>query len=136
MIRRLQIKDIRKIVNLWKKTKGIGLSEADSEKNLKRFISKNTGLNYVFEVNGKIAGTILCGNDGRRGYLYHVVVDESFRAKGIGKELVQKSLEALKKQGIQKCHLFVFENNELGIGFWKGTGWNKRDDLIVFSKNL
>ncbi|MFS8630463.1 MAG: GNAT family N-acetyltransferase, partial [Bacillales bacterium] len=83
----------------------------------------------------KIIGTSLCGHDGRRGYLYHVVVSDLYRNRGIGKSLVAKSLSGLKEQGIHKCHLFVYAKNELGKQFWTSTGWTLRKDIVIMSKH-
>lgn len=135
-IRKMVIEDYEKIFELWSKTKGIGLSEADSKENIPSFLKRNEGLSFVCEVDGVIIGAILCGYDGRRGYIHHLVVHEEHRKKGIGNELVSKCLEKLKSKGIAKCHLFIFCDNEIGISFWNKTGWVKRDDIFIFSKKI
>ena len=35
---------------------------------------------------------LFCGHDGRRGYIYHVAVDENYRRKGIGRNWWQRLL--------------------------------------------
>ena len=32
---------------------------------------------------------------------------------------VERTLQALAEQGIQKCHIMVFGSNESGLAFWK-----------------
>lgn len=130
----MQIDDYNEIYNLWKNTPGMGLDNADSFENISKFLIKNGKLCFVCKHEGRIVGTILCGNDGRRGYIYHVAVDVNYRGKGIGKSLVDKSLQRLKDEGVAKCHLFVFADNEIGNSFWNSTGWQKRDDVYVYSK--
>ena len=83
-----------------------------------------------------IVGTILAGHDGRRGYIHHTCVLPEYRGQGIGELLVKSSLIALKAEGIEKCHLFVFKDNELGRGFWSKLDWKKRDDLLIYSKDI
>jgi predicted acetyltransferase len=134
-IREIHIDDYREIYALWSRTPGMGLSDADSEQSIKKFIIRNNGLSFCYTEENKIIGTILCGHDGRRGYIYHVTVAEEYRGKGIGRTLVEKSLQSLTEAGINKCHLFVFADNETGINFWNSTGWIKRDDIFVYSKN-
>ncbi len=46
------------------------------------------------------------------------------------------SLEHLVNAGIDKCHLFVFEKNELGQNFWNHVNWMKREDILIYSKKL
>ena len=65
-----------------------------------------------------------------------MVIDEKYRRMGLGEKLVSKSLERLKQENIQKCHLFVMKDNELGKEFWVKTGWEKREDIRTFSKNI
>jgi len=84
----------------------------------------------------KLVGAVLCGNDGRRGYLYHLAVAMDYQHLGIGKILTEKVLSALKEQGIQKCHIFVIAENLEGMRFWQKMGWKKRDDIIVMSFDL
>lgn len=135
-IRTMHIDDYDEVSNLWQNTPGIGISEADSRKNILAFLNRNKGMSFCYISEGKIAGTVLCGHDGRRGYIYHTVVAEGHRGKGIGKELVSKSLQKLKEEGIEKCHLFAFADNELGKAFWTVAGWTKRDDILIFSKAI
>jgi len=132
----LKIDDYKEIYELWSSTPGVGLSGADSYENILKFLIRNKGLSFVCRHGDKIIGTILCGHDGRRGYIYHVTVAENFREKGIGQTLVEKSLQRLSDEGINKCHLFVFQKNELGNAFWKAKGWSKREDICVYSKSL
>ncbi|MEN6314726.1 MAG: GNAT family N-acetyltransferase [Clostridiaceae bacterium] len=124
------------IVDLWNRTAGMGISAADSEENIRKFLFRNRGLSFCQKVNDRIIATILCGHDGRRGYIYHVAVAREYRGKGIGRNLVEVSLKQLKEAGIDKCHLFVFADNSCGNAFWQSTGWTKRNDIFVYSKNI
>jgi ribosomal protein S18 acetylase RimI-like enzyme len=131
----MAIEDYNQVYRLWKDTKGIGLSEADSRINIEKFLERNKGLSIVCTNNEKIIGTVLAGHDGRRGFIYHLAVTPEYRLKGIAQELVFKSLQKLREEGIEKCHLFVFKDNELGKRFWTKVGWMKREDIEIFSKN-
>ncbi len=135
-IREMQADDYEAVYALWSKTPGMGLSDADSYANIVRFLQKNKGLCFVCLDQGQIIGTALCGHDGRRGYLYHVTVAETYRSRGIGTALVESCLRRLKAEGIDKCHLFVFADNEPGMSFWRTLGWEKRDDVVVYSRNI
>lgn len=135
LIDEMQIDDYSEIYELWRNTPGMGLSDADSHENIHRFLLRNKGLSFVCRCNGRIIGTIMCGHDGRRGYIYHVAVSEKFRRRGIGRMLVDKSLSKLKEEGINKCHLFVISSNEIGNAFWSSNGWSKREDIFVYSKS-
>jgi ribosomal protein S18 acetylase RimI-like enzyme len=132
----MTINDYDEVIRLWEETPGIGLGEADSKENLDRFLKRNSCLNIVCQVDNIIIGAVLCGSDGRRGYIYHVAVKRKYRLKGIGIELVKEVLKRLRTYGIDKCHLFIFSNNYDAQDFWSNTGWEKRDDLLLYSRNL
>lgn len=128
--------DYAEAYSLWQRLPGIGLSDADSSCAIDRFLDRNPGLCYVARQGGEMVGTCLAGSDGRRGYLYHLAVDPVVRRLGIGQALVEKTLEALKTANIQKCHIMVFSDNELGLSFWQATGWKLRKDIAILSYDL
>jgi ribosomal protein S18 acetylase RimI-like enzyme len=132
----MTINDYDETIELWKNSPGIGLSNADSKPKIAQFIKRNPGLGFVARDGKKLAGAVLCGNDGRRGYLYHLAVAKDYQHLGIGKKLTEKVLNALKAQGIEKCHIFVIADNLEGMRFWQKTGWKKRDDIFVMSFDL
>ncbi|QVK21784.1 GNAT family N-acetyltransferase [Mycoplasmatota bacterium] len=130
-IKLMTIGDYDKVYQLWTDTKGMGMRNLDdSYEGIEKFLKRNPTTNYIAQVENDIVGVILCGHDGRRGYVYHTAVDSQYRGEGIGKKMVNTVLEALKKEGINKIALLVFNSNDLGNKFWQSLGFDKRDDLI------
>jgi ribosomal protein S18 acetylase RimI-like enzyme len=125
-----------KVMSLWQLCEGIGLSGADSKRNIKSYLERNPAMSFIAQHNDVIVGAVLGGHDGRRGYIHHLAVHPDYRYKGIGKELVERCLVALQSIGIQKCHLFIFNNNTAGIGFWNKIGWTQRFDISLISKTI
>jgi len=132
----MSVSDYDQIYDLWKNSDGIGINDVDTKERLEIFIKKNPNLCYITKKDEKVIGTILCGCDGRRGYIYHAAVNQEYRGHGIGRIMVEIALFNLKELGIRKCHLFTFKDNETGKIFWTTLGWQKRDDLLIFSKEL
>jgi ribosomal protein S18 acetylase RimI-like enzyme len=136
-IRLMGIDDYAQLINLWKNTKGVGLSGSDdSKKSIKSFLEKNPDTCFVAETSGEIIGTIMAGNDGRRGHIYHLTVKPEYRKNGIGKKLLEKIEKALKKEGIKKVFLLVFKTNKTGNAFWKKSGYGRRNDLNYLDRNI
>lgn len=137
IIRRMIINDYKSVYALWLSCKGMGLNNLDdSEEGIEKFLYRNPDTCFVAEVDQKIVGVIIAGNDGRRGYIYHTAVNPDFRKRGIGKALVDSALSALKKCGINKVALVVFERNEDGNKFWENIGFSMRDDLVYRNKAI
>ncbi|HWR44139.1 GNAT family N-acetyltransferase [Sporomusa sp.] len=135
-IRELMPEDYEAAIALWQKTPGMGLSDADSQENIVGFLIRNKGMSFVAEFGNELIGTILCGHDGRRGFIYHLAVHNDQRKRGIGRTLVERCLTKLKEAGITKCHLFVMADNGQGMDFWDHIGFHKREDIHIYSKNV
>ena len=121
---------------LWQVSEGIGLSEADSPARIGEYLQRNPGCSFVAWQGEQLAGAVLSGHDGRRGFIHHLAVRESFRHQGIGQALVKTCLQALSERGIDKVHIFVYRDNQAGQAFWEKTGWTKRDTLLIMSKDI
>lgn len=137
MIRVMTIDDYDEVYHLWKKIRGFGIrSIDDSREGIDRFLKRNPTTSVVAVEGGRIVGGILCGHDGRRGCFYHVCVDEAYRRKGIGKAMVVASMEALRREKINKVCLIAFTKNDIGNAFWNTIGWTKRQDLNYYDFTL
>jgi N-acetylglutamate synthase len=128
-VRLLRIGDYDKMLTLWKGTEGIGLSDSDSRDAIHCFLKRNPNMSLVATSGSHVIGTLLCGHDGRRGYLHHLAVAKKWRRQGIGQSLVTACLGKLRENGIPKCNLFLFANNASGKRFWRRLGWTVRADL-------
>ena len=135
--REMSASDYADAMRLWQATEGMGLSSADTPEGIARYLSRNPGMSYVAVTErGELAGAVLCGHDGRRGYLHHLAVREDFRRMGLARTLVDCCLERLRQEGIDKCHIFVYHTNEVGQAFWKAMGWEERKTLVIMSKDI
>lgn len=134
VIRPMTPADYPEVYALWLRIPGMGLLTLDdSEAGITRYLERNPGLSFVALHNGALVGTILSGHDGRRGVIYHTCVAPEHRGGGLGKQLEQKALEALKAEGINKVMLMVFKNNQTGNDFWLRQGWLQRQDIHFYS---
>jgi ribosomal protein S18 acetylase RimI-like enzyme len=135
-IRIMKSIDYSGAIVLWQSLPGLGLSSADEHDAINHFLKINPNTCFIAKDGGKIIGTVLGGSDGRRGYLYHLAVHKDYQGIGLGRQLSEKCLDALKSQGLKKCHIFVISSNKEGLRFWKRLGWVLRKDILVLSKDL
>jgi ribosomal protein S18 acetylase RimI-like enzyme len=134
-IRTFRISDYEKAYRIWVSSEGVGLNASDSRKAIGQYLRRNPGLSMVAVSANRVVGTVLCGHDGRRGFLNHLAVARKWRGRGIGKALVEASLDGLRREGIPKCNLMFFTTNKAGRAFWKRMGWNIRNDLRLAQRN-
>jgi putative acetyltransferase len=134
-IRSMTVKDYDEIMALWQATEGIGLDRhTDTREGITAYLARNPDLSLVARQDRKMVGTVMCGRDGRRGYLHHLAVIPSHRQQGIGRALVERCLGQLGLLGIQKCNIFLYADNDEGEAFWHRNGWLQRSDLKVLQR--
>ena len=134
-IRPMTMADYDDVMALMNGTPGVVVRAADSPAAIGRYLARNPGLSLVAESDGRPVGCLLCGHDGRRGYLHHVVVAPACRGQGIGRALVERALDGLAAAGITKTHIDVFADNTAALAFWRHSGWQLRDDICRLSFN-
>lgn len=133
-LRPLVIADYDAVFALWLRSDGMGLGDGDSREGIAKFLERNPGLSRIAEADGKIVGAVLCGHDGRRGYLHHLAVDKPFQKRGIGRALIEACLAELRAEQIPRCSIFVYADNHAGRAFWTNSGWITRDDIVIIQK--
>ena len=123
-IRHFVADDYHRARELWEQTEGMGLNEADTEAAIASYSDRNPGFSAVAAAHdGEVVGAVLCGHDGRRGFLDHLAIAPAHRGTGIGRGLVEFCFARLAAAGIPRCNVFVYEENGEGIRFFLHNGW-------------
>lgn len=136
-MRTMTIEDYDRVYALWMSCKNMGFNDLDdSREGIGRYLARNPNTCFVAEEGGELAGVILAGHDGRRGFIHHMAVAEAYRRRGVGAALAERALEALKAEGIHKVALLAFKRNEAGNAFWERMGFTVRDDLNYRNRAL
>lgn len=134
--RLMTIDDYEAAYELWIRCQN-GLNDKDdSYEGIEKYLKRNPNTSFVAELDGNVVGVILCGHDGRRGIIQHTSVSPDLRRMGKGKKLVDFSLDALKREGINKVFLVAFKKNQEGNTFWESQGFTLREDLNYRNKAL
>ncbi|OIR01826.1 acetyltransferase YpeA [mine drainage metagenome] len=119
--------DLPEACALWERTEGVELSEGDDLSELAAYLARNPGASQVAYVGDALAGAVLAGSDGRRGFLYHLAVDPSYRGRGVGRELAARALARLRESGVRRVLILVARDNPEGRAFWQRCGWEPLD---------
>ena len=129
----MTIADYDRVIELMRATPGVSIRDADSREATARYLARNPDLSFLAERDGQLIGCVLCGHDGRRGYLQHLIVLPEYRRQGIANALVECCLAQLEQLGIHKTHIDVFRTNELAQNYWESQGWQLRADIMRYS---
>lgn len=137
VIRKMTAADYDKVYALWMSCQNMGFNDVDdSRAGIEKFLRRNPTTCLIAEENEAIIGVILGGQDGRRGYIYHMSVHEKNRRQGVGGRLLEKCMDAMKEEGIAKVALLVFKRNEAGNAFWESQGFSVREDVAYRNREL
>jgi N-acetylglutamate synthase len=115
---------------------GIQLRRSDEPEEIRKKLARDPDLFLVAEADGRLIGTVIGGFDGRRGMIYHLAVEASFRKQGVGALLMTEVERRLKEKGCIKSYLLVTMDNESAMEFYQKRGWSHMDHVYVFGKDL
>jgi ribosomal protein S18 acetylase RimI-like enzyme len=108
---------------------------SDEAEEIRKKIERDPDLFLIAEIDGQVIGTVMGGFDGRRGMVYHLAVDQSYRQKGIGRLLMNELEKRMAHKGCIRSYLLVTRDNSEAIHFYETTGWEQMD-LLVYGKDL
>ena len=89
------------------------------------------GTLFVAEAAGRLAGTIMVGHDGHRGWVYYVAVDPAHRRDGLGRALMRHAEAFLAAQGVPKIMLLIRETNSAVAAFYQRLGYQIEPRLLM-----
>jgi ribosomal protein S18 acetylase RimI-like enzyme len=80
---------------------------------------------------GEIAGSVMVGHDGHRGWLYYVAASPTSRGKGVGRRMVQAAEDWLRERGVVKVQLLVRETNAKVVAFYERLGFEVAPSVVM-----
>ena len=134
--REFGIDDYDAAVDLWSRVEGLDVAEGDDRETIRRFLARNPGLSRVATDESKIVGAVLCGHDGRRGYIYHLAIDPAYERRGLGRRLIHECLAGLKRAGLERANILVAQDNLSGRKFWRRCGWEDLDAAAAMGRDV
>lgn len=129
-------KDFSQVITLWMNAGlGIHVRRSDKKEGIAKKLQRDPDLFLVAEAGERIIGTVMGGFDGRRGMVYHLAVDSSFRNKGLGTALMVELERRMKQKGCIRSYLLVTRDNVDAARFYESQGWEQMD-LLIYGKDL
>jgi len=114
-IRNQTAKDFESVLHLFKKN-----YPARDATDLSYIYSVDPELCFVLEKEGKVIGAIMNHMRGETMHLKEIAVDSPYRGKGIGRNLVAKSLSVSRALGATSADV---NSRDKTVGFYTALGW-------------
>ena len=89
----------------------------------------SNGLAFLWEEDGMSLGFSCAHDVGFLGYLSLLVVAESARGEGIGKEMILYTEQELARRG---CATLISDIWQDAVGFYKGLGWSPPGAVLLW----
>ncbi len=135
-LRQFALADYDAAYALWQNAgSGIGLGRSDTREEIAKKLERDPDLFLVAEDDShpersrpersrRIIGTVIGGFDGRRGLIYHLAVEQTWRERGIGKLLMDEVERRLKSKGCLRAYLLVKDDAAEVVEFYRHLGWD------------
>lgn len=82
-----------------------------------------------------LAGTVMAGVDGHRGWVYYLAVADRARGQGLGRALMAAAEGWCRDRGLPRLNLMVRVDNAAAAGFYDHLGY-ARSDVAVWQRDL
>ena len=89
----------------------------------------------IARTESELAGSVMVGDDGHRGWVYYLAVADARRREGLGRTLMAAAEDWLRERGAPKIQLMVREDNDAALGFYEALGL-ERQKVVTLGRFL
>jgi RimJ/RimL family protein N-acetyltransferase len=130
-LRPVTLDDLPEMMALWRAA-AIQISPTDSEQGLRRHLALSGNLAWVLcDGTGRMIGTLLGSDDGRRGWINHLAIHPDVQGHGYGQRLITAVTTRLTAQGCEKVNLLVRQTNQQVVPFYENIGFAVDDNIFM-----
>ena len=81
--------------------------------------------------NGEIVASVLCSNDGQRGWIYYLAVAPERQKDGLRREIMAHGEEWLRSLGVPRVELMLRPENDVVRQFYERIGYEVEDQIVM-----
>lgn len=139
-IRRFEESDTAAVLALWTEAfpeyGDARAPQRDPRLSIRNKLRVQRDLFFVAQTSaGTLAGTVMAGFDGHRGWIYSLAVATAFRRHGIGTALMRHAEAALAAHGCPKVNLQIRTDKPDLLPFYHALGYGQ-DAVVSLGKRL
>ena len=134
-IRAYQESDEQSVMALWTEALPANAPHNEPATTIRLKLECDRELFFVATVGEALAGSVMGGYDGHRGWIYTMAVAPEHRHHGVGTALMRHVESVLADRGCLKINLQVRTSNAGVIEFYRRLGYDV-DDVLSMGKRL
>jgi ribosomal protein S18 acetylase RimI-like enzyme len=122
-IRPFREEDTAGVIDLWSAVFAYPAPHNDPAAVIRHKMAIQPELFFVALLEGALAGTVMGGYDGHRGWVYSLAVSPPARRRGVGTALMRHLERELTARGCPKVNLQVLASNAGAVRFYEKLGY-------------
>lgn len=122
------------VVALWQAA-GLTRPWNDPVADFRRALATPASDVLVARVGASLAGAVMVGDDGHRGWVYYLGVDPQRRRSGIGRALMASAEDWLRKRDCPKLMFMVRHDNLATKAFYAALGYDAQE-VVTLGRRL
>lgn len=121
-LRPFEENDRPQLLALWRAA-GLTRPWNDPDADIDRAVAHDASAIHVALSGSDLVGSVMCGYDGHRGWVYYLAAAERVRRQGIAARLMQTAEDWLRERGCPKVELMVRDGNDPALAFYAALGY-------------
>ena len=134
VLRQYQPGDREALVSLWSFCELIRPWN-DPYRDIDRKLMRDAPNLVVLVVDGKLAGSVMVGYEGHRGWVNYLAVHPDHQRQGLGRVLMDEAERRLRELGCVKVNLQIRTSNQAAVEFYRHIGYIV-DDVVSMGRRL
>lgn len=119
------------VVALWREVFPNAPPRNDPVCDIARKLEVQPELFLVAVVDGQVAGTVMAGFDGHRGWVHLVAVGPRYRRRGVGSFMMRRAEALLEEMGCPKLNLQVRSTTPEVVAFYQSLGFQVEERISM-----
>ena len=119
------------VVKIWTELFNYKEERNKPENAIDKKIKFNDNLFFFALQDNIVIGTIMCGYDGHRGWIYSLAVTKDKQGKGIGTKLLKHAENTLKSIGCVKINIQILLTNQKVKEFYEKNGFTVEERISM-----